>query len=619
MFKYVKKILYILPANNFQILFAVTIFIFASCIEAVGIGIIGPFIALASDFSIVESMPLLAKIHDFLGIQQESRFVAIVGFLAVLIFLLKTLTSWSTQVFITSFSDQQQRLLMIKMAREYLDAPYVYHITKNSSSIIDRFVEVANAFSNTIFMPIMTTLANFFLFIALFSLLCSTSLPIMVGLLIALFPILVFFNSFDPKIRRWGRHMRESKGDIIQTVNHAFGSLKETKTIGCEDYFEGQIAYQARKLEKSHRKFIAFRILPRFILESVLVVSVIMTISLSILWTGEGVAGTTSVLGVFALASIRLLPAIANSINGVNQLRASSYTVSQIYNELVELESLRDKHKAMSDSYFQNNSSHFQMNKPKAYIDSENGSIAKRSGSFRFEKIVSLEGITYHYPNSTKDVISDLSLSISKGESIAFIGKSGSGKTTLVDIILGLLKPQVGDLKVDGLSIYQDLRAWKNLIAYIPQSIFLTDESIEKNIAFGVPDHLIDSHKVAKAIRVAQLTDVIEGLPNGINTLVGERGVLLSGGQRQRVGIARAVYHDREILVLDEATAALDNETEKLVTDSIVSLCSSDKITLITIAHRLTTIQGCDRIYMLSDGQIVKSGTYSEVVQAITV
>ena len=413
--------------------------------------------------------------------------------------------------------------------------------------------------------------------------------------------------------------MRESKADIIQTVNHAFGSVKETKTIGCEPYFEGQIAYQARKLERAHRTFIAFRILPRFILESVIVVSVIATISLSILWNGEGVAGTTSVLGVFALASIRLLPAIANSINGVNQLRASSYTVNQIHGELLELESLQNEQRVIVNGDLYKEASRSYAGNSKPYADSENGVMDGHSASFRFEKSVTLEGITYRYPNSTNDVISDLSLAIKKGESIAFIGKSGAGKTTLVDIILGLLTPQVGDLKVDGLSIYQDLRAWKNLIAYIPQSIFLTDESIEKNIAFGVPEHLIDSKKVAKAIRVAQLTEVIEGLPDGVNTLVGERGVLLSGGQRQRVGIARAVYHDREILVLDEATAALDNETEKLVTDSIASLCSSDKITLITIAHRLTTIQGCDRVYMLSNGRVVKSGTYSEVIQEITV
>ncbi|MGF1523902.1 MAG: ABC transporter ATP-binding protein [Leptolyngbyaceae cyanobacterium] len=581
-----------------------------SCIEALGIGVIGPFIALASDFSLIEQMPLLARVREVLNIEQENHFVAIVGLFVVTLFLIKTLSAWATQVFIARFSDQQQRLLIIKMTRGYLEAPYVYHITKNSSSITDRLIEIANSFSGAMFMPLLTTAANVFLFIALFTLLCFTSLPIMIGLLATLLPILIYFNSFARKVGAWGKQMRESKAGIIQTVNHAFGSVKETKNIGCEAYFEDQIAYQARKLEKAHRTFIAFKILPRFVLESVIVVSVIVTISISIFLNGAGVAGTTSVLGVFALASVRLLPAITNFINGVNQLRASSYTVDQIYHELRELSAFQEGQRLTSDRPPLNGSSQHHPRKLAASLSSS----PSPASHLQFRQQVRLKGLTYRYPSASRNVIADLSLAMKKGESIAFIGKSGAGKTTLVDIILGLLIPQSGDIEVDGVSVYQDLRAWKNLIAYIPQTIFLIDDSIEKNIAFGVPDHLVDREKIARAIHVAQLTDVIAGLPNGVETLVGERGVLLSGGQRQRVGIARAIYHDREILVLDEATAALDNETEKLVTDSIASLSSSDQITLITIAHRLSTIKGCDRIYMLGDGQIVKSGTYAEVV-----
>jgi len=602
MISYLRKLFYVLPAKRFQLILAALIFIFTSCIEALGIGVIGPFIALASDFSTIDKTPILSAAQRTLGVQTASHFVAIIGVSAVFAFLAKALAAWATQVFITKFSDRQQRLLIISMARGYLDAPYVYHISKNSSSITDRLIEVANTFSNTIFMPLLTTLANVFLFISLFILLCFTSLPIMIGLLITLLPILVFFNSFASKVRAWGREMRESKADIIQTVNHAFGSVKETKVIGCEKYFEDKVASQAVKLEKAHSTFVTFRVMPRFLLESVLVASVISMISISALLNGEGVAGTTSALGVFALASIRLLPAITNSINGVNQLRASSYTIDQIYSELRELEkfSMADR-----DSII--------------LLPETSSSNVKPRSSFTFENDIRLEKITYRYSNSLKDVISGLSLSIKKGESIAFIGKSGAGKTTLVDTILGLLIPQSGDLLVDGLSVYEDLRAWKNLIAYIPQSIFLTDESVRKNIAFGVPDHLIDECKLERAINVAQLTEVVSALPYGAETMVGERGILLSGGQRQRVGIARAIYHDREILILDEATAALDNETEKLVTDSISRLSSDAKITLITIAHRLSTIKDCDRIYVLHDGNIIKSGSFDEVVGVVEV
>lgn len=611
---YLRKLLFVLPASKSSLIFAVLLFILSSCIEAIGIGLVGPFISLASDFSIIEKTPALVTVQNLLGIEQNSHFVATVGLIAVLVFLLKTLTAWGTQVYITRFSDRQQRQLLASMANGYLNAPYSYHITKNSSTIIDRFIEVANTFSNTIFMPLLTTLANLCLFVTLFILLCFASLPIMIGLLIALCPVLIFFNSFSPRIRSWGRQMRDSKADIIQTINHAFGSVKETKTIGCENYFEDQIVIQARKLEEAHRTFVAFRILPRFLLESVIVASVMLTISISIFTNGEGISGTTSVLGIFALASIRLLPAITNSINGVNQLRASSYTIDQIYFELSELMSFtnsacEEKNNTQCGENQISSNNRFRYSNILTEKDSSKDFIP----GLVFSNRVNINNISYKYTKDSRYVLSDLSITIRKGESIAFVGKSGAGKTTLVDIILGLLLPQTGDILVDGNSIYNQLDRWRNMIAYIPQSIFLTDESIERNIAFGVPEHLINRSKVDRAIKVAQLDEVVNALPNGVNTTVGERGILLSGGQRQRVGIARAIYHDSEILVLDEATSALDSETEDLVTSSILSLSSAQNLTTITIAHRLTTIKNCDMIYALEKGRIVKSGSYSAI------
>ena len=223
-----------------------------------------------------------------------------------------------------------------------------------------------------------------------------------------------------------------------------------------------------------------------------------------------------------------------------------------------------------------------------------------------------LDDVSYQYPETASHSIKDVSLTIKKGESIAFVGKSGAGKTTLVDVILGLLTPQKGDIRVDNLSIYKNLEGWQRIIGYIPQSIFLIDDTIERNIAFGVPDELIDKQRIYEAIRSAHLEEVVQKLPEGIKTKVGERGVLLSGGQRQRIGIARALYHECEILVLDEATAALDNETERLVTEAIKSLGGNK--TVITIAHRLSTIEHCDCIYQLEQGKIIKTGNYKEVI-----
>ena len=236
----------------------------------------------------------------------------------------------------------------------------------------------------------------------------------------------------------------------------------------------------------------------------------------------------------------------------------------------------------------------------------------KSTDNISFEKKIVLDKIVFQYPNTTHRALDQISLTIHKGQSIGIIGKSGSGKTTLVDVILGLFKPQSGEIKVDGISVYSDLREWQNLLGYVPQSIFLIDDTLEHNIAFGVPDHLIDRDRLKNALLLAQLNEVVEQLPNGIETIVGERGVLLSGGQRQRVGIARVLYHEREILVFDEATAALDNETEHLVTEATKTLSGSK--TIIIIAHRLSTIEHCDRIYQIEQGKVIKSGSYQEVV-----
>jgi ATP-binding cassette, subfamily B, bacterial PglK len=350
------------------------------------------------------------------------------------------------------------------------------------------------------------------------------------------------------------------------------------------------MAEEEHRYVESMSGFFAFKLLPRIATETLLVVFLIGFTSVFLLFN-QDIKELTAVLSIFSLASIRLIPAFSNLVTGISSLKKYSFTLNKLYNDIKELEKLeKDKSTKVASSDYR-----------------------KATRELNFSKEIVLDAVTYGYPNASGTALNSISMRIAKGSSIAFIGKSGAGKTTLVDVILGLLVPQSGDIKVDGESVYEDLRSWQNLIGYIPQSIFLTDETIERNIAFGVSDHLIDQERLKKAIKAAQLEELIERLPQGTQTMVGERGVLLSGGQRQRIGIARALYHEREILILDEATAALDNETESLITEAMQSL--SGQKTLIIIAHRLTTIKDCNRVYELQKGQIVKEGTYQELVE----
>ncbi|MGB5635185.1 MAG: ABC transporter ATP-binding protein [Waterburya sp.] len=593
MLQIVKRLLYIIPASRLSIAGMIILFIFSSGLEVIGIGAIAPFINLAEKPELIHEYSSLEKLFSLSAMSDESQFIAFLGLLVILLFCVKVIVAWLTQVFIFKFSCRQQRLLINNLLGRYLTANYTYYLQKNSSYVVDNVLEVANKFT-LIIQPLFVSVASIFMAVSLLMLLWYTSSAVMLILLAILLPVILLINSFKQKVRAWGKQTRQSKGQLLKAINHSLGAIKETKVIGCENYFKNQVAFYTQELESSESNFFGINILPRYLIEAVMLISIISVISY-FLFVGNDINKLNSVLGVFALASIRLLPALSQAVSGVNSLRNHSYTIDQIYFDLRELKT-ESRHEEQRN-----------------LLPAEAGSnYSKSVDKLNLQKYLRLDNLSYKYPNQAEFAVDNLSLTIKKGDSIAFIGKSGSGKTTLVDLILGLLTPQQGDIRVDNESIYSDLRAWQNLVGYIPQSIFLADDTLKRNIAFGVPDELIDVDKLYEAIESAQLLEVVANLPNGIDSRVGERGILLSGGQRQRVGIARALYHEREILVLDEATAALDNHTEKLVTDAINAL--SGQKTLITIAHRMTTVEKCACIYQLKKGRIVKVGKYEEVI-----
>lgn len=596
MFKYISKLLYILPTKKRNLILLLSLFIITSIIEAFGIGIIGPFMALASKPELIHQNLLLDRFFHLFGFKSDNQFIILIGLLVIISFCLKSFFAWFTQVSIFKFSIKQQELIAIKLVREYLGASYIFHAKTNSAHIINNVLEIFNELSVAVLVPSLSSISNLIIALFLFILLCQTNIAIVGTISFVLLPLVLLFNHFKEKLKKWGQQTRLAKEEIIRVINHGLGSIKETRIIGCEFYFNNQMQEQAKLCSQSVNKYFAFKISPRYIVETVMLVSLVgvITVFFSL---NQSIEGLTSILGIFALASIRLIPVISNFVSGMSTLRNSSFIITKLYSTLKELEVTANQ------------------NSGKANYDKLPRCLNRKfqdEMEIVFEESITLDNISYSYNNAIENAISNITLTIPKGQSVAFIGKSGAGKTTLVDVILGLLTPQNGDLRVDSVSVYSNLQAWQKLIGYIPQSIFLSDDTIEKNIAFGTPDHLINEQKLHMAIQAAQLTEVIENLPDGVKTRVGERGILLSGGQRQRVGIARALYHEREVLVLDEATAALDNETESLVTEAIKSLGRSK--TIIIIAHRLTTVRHCDRIYLLEKGRIVKSGSYQEVV-----
>lgn len=600
MFGYLSKFFYILPARKSKLILLIFIVFSVSCIEVFGIGLIGPFISLANNAELVHKNYWLNLGYIHLGFNSTSQFIAFLGLFIIFVFCLKSFLIWLVQSYIFKFTYSQKQKLTTKFMGAYLEAPYSIFLFRNSAQIINNVTNQTTVFANGILGTLLSFTVHVISIITIFLFLCAIDPLAVIVLLLIIFPLLLLFGLFKNKMHFWGKELYEAEQEMIRTVNHGLGGFKENRIIGCGSYFQKQCNEQAQRYANASIGFFAFKIVPRYIVETILILFLIGLTSISLLLDRD-MEQLTPTLSIFALASIRLIPAFSNIAGEVSKLKQCSYALDQLYLELKELE-----REVMNTTFNCVN---------QASLNTSFSEVDRNYPNITFTKEISLNELTYRYPNSLENALNGISLTIPKGQSIALIGKSGTGKTTLVDVILGLLTPQEGDIQVDGISIYENLRSWQNWIGYIPQSIFLIDDTIERNIAFGIPDELIDQKRLNKAIQAAQLSEVIENLPDGIKTRVGEHGVMLSGGQRQRVGIARALYHEREILVLDEATSALDNETEKYVTEAIKSLSGTK--TMIMIAHRLTTVEHCDRVYLMDQGRIVKSGSYEEVVLGV--
>lgn len=625
MFQYFRKVLYVLSGKKTKLILLLLLLVGTSFLEAFGIGLIGPFIKIASEPETVHTIPLLKHAYALSGMTSESQFIPVLGGIVIAIFFIKSIAYFLSRSYILHFSFQQKELLVLRLLKAYLSVPYTFHLKRNTASLIKNIIVEVNQFAQNSLLQSLNAVSSLIIIISLLILLANTSALLLVMILAAIFPLIIFFKVFGKRFRQWGKTRSKANQEMIRVLNHSLGSVKETRLIGCEPYFNDKMKEQGRLYARSSTLFASSQLLPRILIESLLIIFVVGFISFYTVFSQQNIQELTAILSVFAVAALRLIPATNQFAKSVSSIQNSGYTLNLLYNDLKSLdkEDLKKAQKLQTalptERVLSSDNGGLSVNSP---LDSPSRRIDQASfaeanpakASLAFNQSVTLNNIRYSYPGAAGEAIKGISLTLRKGQSIALIGKSGAGKTTLVDILLGLLIPAHGDIQVDGRSIYNNIRAWQNLVGYIPQSIFLIDDTVERNIAFGVPDALIDHKKVEDSIKAAQLESLMEELPEGLQTGVGERGVRLSGGQRQRIGIARALYHDSEILVLDEATSALDSETEQQISEAINALSGSK--TLIIIAHRLSTVEHCDCLYMLHSGEVVDSGKYHEVVAA---
>ena len=592
--QFLSKLIYLTKGQHKSLVVMIFMFLFISILEVFGTGIIGPFIAVATNPDLIKTNYWLSIVYRQFRFSSAQNFTFALGSIVIIAFYIKAFLSFNAQKFVFQFGYTLKGELSAKLLKAYLAAPYSFHLRINSATLIQNVIGTTDNVCIGVVMPLLTSISNGAVILALTLLLIQAS-PMALVMIALLLPIVIgLIESLRSRLAFWSKEGWGASAEMIQILNHGLGGLKETRVIGCESYFDQQMIQQTKRYAKNLTLVQGYGNLPRFAIEAFMI-TFIVGFTLLFLYLNQGQEqNLTAILGIFALASIRLLPAISNLVGNINTFRANTFAIDKLFADLKEIETgqriaitdISDRSKNLSSS-------------------------ADRS-PLLFRKEIVFDKITFQYPESSTKSLDKISLTIKKGESIGVIGKSGAGKTTLVDVLLGLFTPGSGDITVDGVSVYDNLRAWQNIIGYVPQSIFLIDDTLERNIAFGVPDGLIDRHRLTKAIEMAQLSEVVAQLPNGIKTVVGERGLLLSGGQRQRVGIARVLYHEREVLVFAEATAALDTETERLITEATKALSGTK--TIVIIAHRLSTIEHCDRIYQINGGQILRSGNYQEVV-----
>jgi ATP-binding cassette, subfamily B, bacterial PglK len=562
--------------------------IFSGVVETVGIGLIVPFVGIVTNPSIIQKQNIISKVYRILHFQSIKEFILFSAVLLIVVFILKNTYLLFYQYVQYKFFINQKVRLSSKMLREYLTKPYSFHLQRNSAELLRNINgEVPKVFDGILISSFQLLTEILVVILILSLLLMQAPLATLTSSFLLGGSVLLFFNMFKKKISQLGIESQKLGRELIKWVNQGLGASKEIKVSGREGYFVNSYNKQNQIMASNSIYKNTLDQIPRYFIETLLVTVVLITMII-VYFKGTDPSKLVSTMTLFAMAAFRLMPSITRIVAMISTIRFSQPGLTVVYDDLLK-ESGRRKRRRITEEDSTHELKFVKVNE------------SKRT----FFHSISMENVYFRYPNQESYSIKNVSLQIPIGRSVAFVGASGAGKTTIVDIILGLLEPEKGQVFVDGKDLKDILTLWQEKIGYIPQSIYLSDESIRKNVAFGIPEKDINDLAVKSAIKDAQLLEFVESLPNGLDTLVGERGVRLSGGQRQRIGIARALYHNPEIIFLDEATSALDNETEKEIMKAIDGL--KGEKTLIIIAHRLSTVENCDIVFKVDKGHLIST------------
>ena len=556
----------------------------ASVLEMIGIGSIPVFISFLLDPNRVFSYLPENNFITYISNKDQAYQIYFLGALLLTIFVFKNIFLFTVNYF-QAFVFREIKITSSKrLFQNYLCSPYSEHLNRNPAVIVrDFFGQVHNAckFLDLIMICIREILIISAIFILL--LLANPAMSLMIFLMVTIF--IIIFNYFTKKkITSLSKLAQVHSVHQIKIINQVFGAIKDTKILNREDHFINEFNNETKGIERVDFFSKVISLIPRLSIEILGVITILFVTSFFVI-TGYSVDTMIPILGLLGVATVRLIPSF-NVISGAIPIARRAYvSFDLVINELTSLEKYNNKR--------------------------NNLEVTSKSEYKALNKAIEIKNISYEYPNSNKNILKNISFTIKSGSLFGIIGETGAGKSTLIDIILGLLEPSAGEINMDSKNIKENYRMWQKQIGYISQDIYIIDDTIRRNVAFGISDKDIDEESVKQSVKLAQLLDFTINLPQGLNTIVGNRGIRLSGGQRQRLGIARALYRKSKILILDEATSSLDIETEKNLINDIEGLGS--EYTIIIVTHRLSTIKNCDDVILLSEGQLIDQGKFDDL------
>jgi ABC-type multidrug transport system fused ATPase/permease subunit len=567
------------PAQRRMALALLGMMMVGTVLETLGVALVTPVLALmsrvgpAGGTSRLEQL-LPPSLHLTRGQLLGAAVTALVAVYAIKALYLGFL-AWRQSRFVFDL----QLSLSQRLFSGYLHQPYAFHLQRNSAQMIRNVVSETSQFSHLAVIPGITLLSEALVLAGIAALLLVME-PIGASIVILTISLAgaLFHRLTRMRLLRWGQAREHHEGMRLQHLQQGLGGVKDVKLLGRESQFLATYATHDKGVARVQERQLTLQALPRLWLELLGVVG-LAALVFTLLLQSRPLDTMVPTLGLFAAAAFRLMPSVTKVLTAIQSLRFADPVIRTLAAELGQLQS---------------------------------SPAVQRSGDFPLRRSLRLDNVSYAYPGTADAALKDVNLTIRQGSSVGFVGGSGAGKTTLIDLVLGLLSPTSGAVRVDDADIRQNLRGWQDQIGYVPQSIYLTDDTIRCNIAFGVDPRQIDDHAVWRALRAAQLEEFVSALPDGLDTFVGERGVRISGGQRQRIGIARALYNDPDVLVLDEATSALDTATEQDVMGAVKALRGMK--TILIVAHRISTVEHCDVVVRLERGSVVEAGDAKAVL-----